>query len=186
MIPFPDKKYSVIYADPPWQYQDKKCNGNAADHYPTMKIDDICNLPVKDLAADDCVLFLWATYPMLKEALKVIEAWGFKYKSIGFQWVKQNRSGNGYFFGLGRWTRGNTEPCLIAVKGKPHRASNSVSQLIFAPLRAHSQKPDITRDKIRELMGGGSILHRAFCKKHHTWLGCVGKRGKQIWQLKFI
>lgn len=123
-------------------------------------------------------------YPMLKEALKVIEAWGFKYKRVGFQWVKQNRSGNGYFFGLGRWTRGNTEPCLIAVKGKPHRASNSVSQLIFAPLRAHSQKPDITRDKIRELMGG-SLLHRAFCKEYNTRLGCLGKRGKQVWQLKY-
>ena len=110
-------------------------------------------MPVKDLAADNCVLFLWATYPMLKEALQVIEAWGFKYKSIAFQWIKQNRSGNGYFFGLGRWTRGNTEPCLIAVKGKPKRVSNGVSQLIFAPLREHSQKPDIVRDKIRELMG---------------------------------
>lgn len=121
-------------------------------------------LPVKDLAADNCVLFLWATYPMLKEALKVIEAWGFKYKSIGFQWVKQNRSGNGYFFGLGRWTRGNTEPCLIAVKGKPQRASNSVSQLIFAPLRAHSQKPDITRDKIRELMGGDQSYIELFAR----------------------
>lgn len=92
------------------------------------------------------------------------EAWGFKYKSIGFQWVKQNRSGNGYFFGLGRWTRGNTEPCLIAVKGKPHRASNSVSQLIFAPLRAHSQKPDITRDKIRELMGGDHSYIELFAR----------------------
>ena len=118
-----------------------------------MRVDDICSLPVHDIAADNCVLFLWATYPMLKEALQVIEAWGFKYKSIGFQWIKQNRSGNGYFFGLGRWTRGNTEPCLIAVKGKPKRVSNGVSQLIFAPLRAHSQKPDIARDKIRELMG---------------------------------
>lgn len=164
MIPFPNKKYSVIYADPPWSYQDKRCNGNAADHYPTMRIEDICSLPVQDLAADNCVLFLWATYPMLKEALKVIEAWGFKYKSIGFQWVKQNRSGNGYFFGLGRWTRGNTEPCLIAVKGKPHRASNSVSQLIFAPLRAHSQKPDITRDKIRELMGGDHSYIELFAR----------------------
>lgn len=105
-----------------------------------------------------------SVYPMLKEALKVIEAWGFKYKSIGFQWVKQNRSGNGYFFGLGRWTRGNTEPCLIAVKGKPHRASNSVSQLIFAPLRAHSQKPDITRDKIRELMGGDHSYIELFAR----------------------
>lgn len=70
MIPFPNKKYSVIYADPPWSYQDKRCNGNAADHYPTMCIEDICNLPVQDLAADNCVLFLWATYPKLKEALQ--------------------------------------------------------------------------------------------------------------------
>lgn len=69
---------------------------------------------------------------MMKEALKVIEAWGFTYKSIAFQWVKQNRSGNGYFFGLGRWTRGNTEPCLLAVKGKPKRISASVGQLVFS------------------------------------------------------
>ncbi len=164
MIPFPDKKYSVIYADPPWRYQDKKCNGNAADHYPTMSVEEICGLPVRELAADNCVLFMWATYPMLKEALKVIEAWGFKYKSIGFQWVKQNRSGKGYFFGLGRWTRGNTEPCLIAVKGKPHRESASVSQLIFAPLRAHSQKPDITHDKIQELMGGDQSYIELFAR----------------------
>lgn len=164
MIPFPNKKYSVIYADPPWRYSDRKCNGNAEDHYPTMKLEEICALPVKDLAADNCVLFLWATYPMLKEAMQVIEAWGFKYKSIGFQWVKQNRSGNGYFFGLGRWTRGNTEPCLIAVKGKPQRQSNSVSQLIFAPLRAHSQKPDVTRDKIRELMGGDQSYIELFAR----------------------
>ena len=152
MIPFPNKKYSVIYADPPWSYQDKRCNGNAADHYPTMRIDDICSLPVHDIAADNCVLFLWATYPMIKEALRVIEAWGFKYKSIGFQWIKQNRSGTGYFLGIGHWTRGNTEACLIGVKGKPKRVSNGVSQLIFAPLREHSRKPDIVRDKIRELM----------------------------------
>lgn len=157
MIPLPNKKYGVIYADPPWRYRDRKCNGNAEDHYPTMTLEEICNLPVRDITADNCVLFLWATYPLIKEAMQVIDAWGFEYKTIGFQWVKQNRSGNGYFFGLGRWTRGNTEPCLIAVKGKPQRQSNSVSQLIFAPLRAHSQKPDIVRDKIRELMGGGSL-----------------------------
>lgn len=164
MIPFPNKKYSVIYADPPWDYEDKRCEGAAAEHYPTMRIEDICALPVQNIADDNCVLFLWATYPKLKEALKVIEAWGFKYKSIGFQWVKQNRSGNGYFFGLGRWTRGNTEPCLIAVKGKPHRASNSVSQLIFAPLRVHSQKPDITRDKIQELMGENQSCIELFAR----------------------
>ena len=170
----PDKKYNIIYADPPWSYSDKGCNGNAAQHYPLMKDADICALPVKDIAADDCVLFMWATYPKLKEALDVIKAWGFTYKTIGFQWVKQNRSGNGHFFGLGRWTRGNTEPCfiatkgdifpiilnddasapcLIATKGKPKRINPSVSQLVFSPLRAHSQKPDEVRDKIVELMG---------------------------------
>ena len=73
---------------------------------------------------------MWATYPKMQEALDLIEAWGFKYKSIAFQWIKQNRSGNGYFFGLGRWTRGNTEPCLIAIKGKPKPVS-------YTHLRAH-------------------------------------------------
>lgn len=85
---------------------------------------------------------MWATYPKMQEALDLIEAWGFKYKSIAFQWIKQNRSGNGYFFGLGRWTRGNTEPCLIAIKGKPKRISAGVGQLVFSPLRRHSQKLD--------------------------------------------
>ena len=118
-----------------------------------MRDADICNLPIGDIADEDCVLFMWATYPKLREALNVINAWGFTYKSIGFQWIKQNRSGNGYFFGLGRWTRGNTEPCLIAVKGKPQRVSKSVGQLVFSPLRRHSQKPDEVRDRIVELMG---------------------------------
>ena len=96
---------------------------------------------------------MWATYPKMQEALDLIEAWGFKYKSIAFQWIKQNRSGNGYFFGLGRWTRGNTEPCLIAIKGKPKRISAGVGQLVFSPLRRHSQKPAEVREKIVELMG---------------------------------
>ncbi|MDE6590810.1 MAG: DNA methyltransferase [Oscillospiraceae bacterium] len=148
-----NKKYSVIYADPPWNYSDKGCLGSAAKHYRTMTVDDICKIPVNDLADENCILFMWATYPMLKEAIKVIEAWGFTYKSIAFQWVKQNRSGNGYFFGLGRWTRGNTEPCLLAVKGRPKRISASVGQLIISPLRRHSQKPNEARDKIVELMG---------------------------------
>lgn len=153
MIPFPNKKYDVIYADPPWSYKDKSCSGNAEAQYKTMSLDDICKLPVKDIAEKDCVLFLWTTYPMLKEALKVIEAWGFKYKSIGFQWIKQNKSGKGYFFGLCRWTRGNSEACIIATKGKIHRENAGVSQLIFSPLQEHSRKPAIVRNKIVELVG---------------------------------
>ena len=102
-IPFPQKEYNVIYADPPWRYSDRGCNGNAEDHYPTMSFADMRRLPVNSIAAKDCVLFMWATYPMMREALFLMDAWGFTYKSIAFQWVKQNRSGNGYFFGLGRW-----------------------------------------------------------------------------------
>ena len=148
-----DKKYNIIYADPPWSYKDKKCNGNCESHYETMNFKDICNLPIKSISDKDCVLFLWVTYPMLNEGLKLIEEWGFKYKTIGFQWIKQNKSGKGFFFGLGRWTRGNTECCLIAVKGKPKRINNSVSQLIFSPLQEHSKKPDIVREKIIKLIG---------------------------------
>jgi N6-adenosine-specific RNA methylase IME4 len=148
-----DKKYNIIYADPPWRYNDKGCEGACEAHYSTMSTSDICALPVADIADENCVLFLWATYPTLPEAFKVIEAWGFKYKTLGFQWVKQNKSGNGFFFGLGRWTRSNTECCLIAVKGDIKRINNSISQLIISPIRAHSQKPDIVRTKIVDLMG---------------------------------
>lgn len=149
-----DKKYKVIYADPPWMYRDNKCNGACEEHYNTMPINDICDLPVKKIADKDCVLFMWVTYPKLAEGLKLIEQWGFKYKTIGFQWVKTYpKSTEKFVFGLGRWTRGNTECCLIATKGKPKRVSNSVSQLIIAPLGKHSAKPPETRDKIVELMG---------------------------------
>lgn len=148
-----DKKYKIIYADPPWRYNDRKCNGACEHHYQTMKIEEICELPVNKIADDDCVLFLWATYPMLTEALRLIESWGFQYKTIGFQWIKLNRSGKGKFFGLGRWTRGNTEPCLIATKGKPKRINNAISQIIESPIAEHSKKPSIVRGKIVSLIG---------------------------------
>jgi len=153
MIPFPNKKYDIIYADPPWRYQDKGCEGNCEKHYPTMSIKELKELPVDSITSDNCVLFLWATYPLIKDALGLIESWGFNYKSIAFQWIKKNKSGKGHFLGLGRWTRGNTEPCFIAVKGKPKRKSKSVSQIIESRLRGHSTKPDETRYKIVELIG---------------------------------
>jgi N6-adenosine-specific RNA methylase IME4 len=147
------KKYQIIYADPPWNYSDQGCQGTMANHYKGMKIDDICKILVGDVADKDCVLFLWATYPMLSEALKVIKAWGFQYKSIAFQWIKLNKKNGKPFYGLGRWTRGNTEPCLIATKGKPKRISASVFQIIQQPLTRHSEKPQEARDKIIKLMG---------------------------------
>lgn len=146
-------KYQIIYADPPWSYNDKNCNGATGNHYKTMSLEDIKKLPVGGVSDRDSVLFLWATYPMLKEALQVIEAWGFQYKSIAFQWIKLNKKNGKPFYGLGRWTRGNTECCLLAVKGKPKRQSNSVFQLIQSPIARHSEKPHEAREKILKLMG---------------------------------
>jgi N6-adenosine-specific RNA methylase IME4 len=168
-----DKKYNIIYADPPWRYQDRGCNGACEGHYETMNIKSICSLPIKEIADKDCVLFLWCTYPMLKEGLQLIEAWGFTYKTIGFQWLKQNRSGKGFFFGLGRWTRGNTECCLIAVKGKPKRINNSISQLIISPIEQHSKKPEIVRDKIVALIGDMPRIE-LFARQHADGWDCWG------------
>lgn len=147
------KKYNIIYADPPWQYARSKVQGAAEKHYRTMSVDDICQLPIAEICCKDCILFMWATFPQLKEALQVIKAWGFNYKSVAFVWLKQNKSGIGWFYGLGFWTRGNAEICLLATKGHPKRKSAKVHQFIISPLRGHSQKPDEARDKIVELVG---------------------------------
>ena len=149
-----NKKYKIIYADPPWRYDDKNCNGNCQSHYNTMNIKDICNLPIKDITDKDSVLFLWCTYPMLKEGLKVIDAWGFKYKTIGFTWIKQNKTNCFLFLGMGYYTRENAELCILATKGKPlPRVSRSVHQVILSKIREHSRKPDETRDRIVQLFG---------------------------------
>jgi N6-adenosine-specific RNA methylase IME4 len=147
------KKYQIIYADPPWDYNDQGCQGTMANHYKGMKLNDICSLPIRKIVDENCVLFLWATYPMLKEALQVIEAWGGSYKTIAFQWLKLNPKSKTPFYGLGRWTRGNTEPCLLATYGKPKRISKSVFQLIQESRTKHSEKPKIVRNKIIELVG---------------------------------
>ena len=118
-----------------------------------MSIEELCALPVKEIADKDCILFLWATFPQLKEALQLIKAWGFTYKSVAFVWLKQNRKSPTWFYGLGFWTRGNAEICLLATKGHPKRQSNKVHQFIISPVEQHSKKPDITREKILALMG---------------------------------
>ena len=111
------KKYDIIYADPPWQYRtySKKGQGRSAEsHYPTMGIEDIKALPVGELAAKDCALFMWITFPCLQEALEVLTAWGFSYKTVAFVWVKQNRKSDSLFWGMGYWTRANDELCILA------------------------------------------------------------------------
>lgn len=147
------KKYQIIYADPAWSYNDQGCQGTMANHYKGMSIEDIKNLPIKQITGDNAILFLWTTFPMLQEGLDVIRSWGFTYKSIGFLWVKLNKNNMGAFYGLGRWTRGNTEPCLLATKGKPKRINADVFQLIMSPLKRHSQKPQEVRERIIRLVG---------------------------------
>ncbi len=147
-----DKKYSIILADPPWKYFETG-HRNQSFHYNTMTLEEIRNLPVKDLCKDDCILFLWVTFPILEESFKIIESWGFSYSTCGFNWVKRNKKSDGWFFGLGNWTRANSELCLIATKGKPVRQSTNVFQIIDTHMEGHSKKPDCVRDKIVELMG---------------------------------
>lgn len=147
------KKYTVIYADPPWKYHDKPQGKGPEDHYPTMSIEDICALPVRELADRDCVLFLWVTFPFLRECFKVIDAWGFKYKTVAFVWIKQNRNNDGIFWGLGSWTRSNAELCLLATKGHPPRKARNVHQVIISHVQEHSRKPDEARLRIETLMG---------------------------------
>ena len=145
--------YQIFYADPPWRYDQKGLQGAAEKHYSTMSLEDICKLPVGSISAKDSILFLWATFPQLPAALRVISAWGFKYKTVAFLWLKKNRKADSWFFGLGFWTRGNAEVCLLATRGHPKRQSSKIHQFIISPIEAHSKKPDIVRDKIVELAG---------------------------------
>ena len=150
------KKYSIIYADPPWAYRtySKKGQGRSAEsHYPTMCIEDIKALPVGELAAKDCALFLWITFPCLCEALEVLTAWGFSYKTVAFVWVKQNRRNDDLFTGMGYWTRANAEICILATKGHPKRVDAGVRQVILSHIEEHSKKPDEARERIVRLMG---------------------------------
>ena len=159
-------KYNIIYADPPWSYDDKLMGGNrgAFCKYQVLSINDICNftinnIPIRNLSADNCVLFMWVTHPKLNECLEVIKAWGFEYKTVAFTWIKLNKLANfpiypcNLFTGLGRWTRGNAEICLLATKGQPQKFSSSVHSVIITPIERHSKKPDEARRRIVELCG---------------------------------
>lgn len=160
-IPLPAKQYSVIYADPPWAYQQAgataKARGTAVKHYPTMTTAEICALPVREIVRGGAACFMWATFPNIAEAIKVMEAWGFTYKTAAFVWVKKNRKNGGNFMGMGAYTRANAEVCLLGVtpgfKAKTQIRAHNVHQIIEAPFEGHSKKPDETRKRIVELLG---------------------------------
>lgn len=149
------RKYQIIYADPPWgsntQFAREKKRGNP-QHYPLMTLEGIKNLPIKQLADDNAILFLWVVDTQLFDAKEVIEAWGFTYKTVAFTWVKETSTGKDHF-GVGMWTRKNPEMCLIATTGKPKRINAGVRQLQRHKVREHSRKPDEIRDEIVKLVG---------------------------------
>ena len=128
------KKYKVIYADPPWKYERNKVQGAAENHYSTMSIDELCSLPVANLTDKENKKNKKTTNPQQTKTKQQIKAWGFKYKTVAFVWLKQNKKRPSWFYGLGFWTRGNAEICLLATKGKPKRKSPAVHQFIISPL----------------------------------------------------
>jgi len=166
-IPFPNKKYSIILADPPWTFKTYSLKGkekkSAELHYNCMNLDDIYNLPIQSISANNCILFLWVTSPMLIQGLETIKNWGFTYKTIAFNWFKKNKIADSWFWGLGYWTRQNTELCLLATKGNPIRINKGISQVIdfdqfdtepiATKVREHSRKPDEVRNRIVQLCG---------------------------------
>ena len=167
MMDWPTGKYGAILADPPWAFQcldgrDKRvASRGSVTPYRIMEMTEIAALPVAKIAAEDCALFVWVVWPTLPEALEVIRAWGFNYKTCAFSWMKADVSTVNLFpdpvdayMGLGYWTRANSEVCLLATRGKPKRLNADVRQGIIAPRREHSRKPDGIHERIERLVAG--------------------------------
>lgn len=156
--------YGAIYADPPWRfstYSDKGKGRSAEAHYDCMSLPEIKAMPVGNWAAPNAALFLWATDPMLQHAMEVMTAWGFKYKTVAFYWVKLNKGRDSmfltprdFFTGMGFWTRANPEMCLLGTRGHPKRLHTDVQKLLLAPRREHSRKPVVAYERIERLVGG--------------------------------
>ena len=151
-------KYGAILTDPPWSF--KTWSGKtgtphrtANDHYMTVPEAGLASMPVADMAAPDCALFMWVVDSHMDEALRLGAAWGFKFKTVAFVWAKTTHLGNP-MIGMGYWTRKQTESCLLFTRGKPARRSKGVRQLITSPRREHSRKPDAIYERVEALVGG--------------------------------
>ena len=163
----------IIYADPPWNYtaigQSIPSRSKKGQPYNAMRMIDIYDLELPKLA-DDCILFMWATAPLMPEAIHTIKSWGFEYKTIAFTWIKKNKKATDTnFWGMGSWTRSNPEYCLIGTRGKPKAVSHSVHSVIESPIQEHSKKPDIVRDKIVELCGDKKRIELFARDKFEGW-----------------
>jgi N6-adenosine-specific RNA methylase IME4 len=161
-LPVTDGGWKTILADPPAPFKTWSARGagrSPDNHYKTMSWREIEALPVEAVSAPDCVLFLWFTWPTLPDAMRIISAWGFIYKTGAFDWMKADpyclfADDTTPVMGCGYWTRSNTEACLLATRGRPKRLHADVRQGIIAPRREHSRKPDEIHGRIERLVGG--------------------------------
>lgn len=173
------RKYGVIYADPPWfrNWIPQEVGHNEVSHYDCLNFGDLARLPVTDLAANHCVLFLWTTDSYLPRALELVQAWGFQYWTVAFYWVKLNPAAKHVgFTGFGYWTRADTEQCLLATRGNPTRRAKDVRRLIVEPRLEHDRKPDCARDRIERLVAGPylDLFARETKKGWDCWGNQVG------------
>lgn len=198
MTHLPDGKFGVIYADPPWQfltYSGASVPQRAEEqHYDTMSLEEIKALPVGDVAAKDCALFMWVIDSHFDQAFDLANHWGFQFKTRAFTWRKVKKSlvrdiaegklpevaieaDDATHMGLGKWTRKETEFCLLFTRGKPKRLSGGVREIINAPRREHSRKPDETYGRIEELVGGPylELFSRTTWPGWEVWGNQTGK-----------
>lgn len=157
---FPNKKYQIIYADPPWSFNrgvfqdDERDDRLIEEQYRTMDKESLRMLPVRDLADENAALFLWVTDSHLKEGVELIERWGFTYRTIAFIWEKITKHGKTCAT-VGAWTMKNCEVCLLGIKGNmlQYKEINNLYQLVRAIRTSHSKKPDQVRRNIEQLFG---------------------------------
>ncbi len=173
-----DKKYEIIYADPAWQFNNKKTGGSmtsGSEHQykSVMNVDAICNMPVPEISAENCTLIMWWVGSMPEEAIKVVKSWGFEIKGMnGLVWNKVTVHGLPYF-GMGFRTRAGMESAIIAVKGKPKVYSHSVRQVRTAPVGKHSEKPKEFYGDIIELCGDLPRIE-LFARNYEEGWDCFG------------
>lgn len=171
-----DKKYNIIYADPPWQYKSKEClakksilNGKLNYHYETMTIEQLKLLPVKKICKENCLLFLWVVSPMLDDCIDLLKSWGFKYSTIGFIWNKKKAN-------PGSYTMSECEICLIGKRGKipQPRGKRNIKQYVEEKRIKHSQKPEEVRNRINQMFGEDIPRIELFARQHADGWDCWG------------
>lgn len=144
--------FNVIYMDPPWSYRDKAGKRGADKHYDVMSMGELTLLDIPSIAAKDAALLMWATQPMLPDALRLIKAYGFEYKTVAFTWIKRTVNQK-LFWGMGSFTRSNAEVVLLGTRGKLKRASAAVHSVVEAQIGEHSVKPVEVMSRIEQLYG---------------------------------